>query len=84
MKNRPCATNTRTVMRVFTPLSILQDSLPTNLAPVINTDTHFKTTAPKNTVIRSYNIVSSSERLHNQNICVVVIFVPIFTYFKPR
>ena len=23
------------------------------------------------------NIVSSSERLHNQNICVVVIFVPI-------
>ena len=34
--------------------------------------------------IFSKNIVSSSERLHNQNICVAVIFVPIFAFFTER
>ena len=29
----------------------------------------------------SKDIVSSSEQLHNQNVCVAVIFVPIFTLF---
>nr|DAZ16295.1 MAG TPA: hypothetical protein [Caudoviricetes sp.] len=34
--------------------------------------------SPKRYPIFTKDIVSSSERLHNQNVCVVVIFVPTF------